>query len=176
MTFGDISDRTSLNQFDDSAVIVFRMNLSAHLCRHTSRGCGFANDSSLIDIVSQGLFAIDMLTQLQSGKRCEGVSMFTGTDHYSIEFIGMVKDSSEVRFFASLAMLLHRTIQIVGVHVAKCGNMLRGNGLQISAAATSTSDDGDSQLVKVRRTARCRCPGEQPGGQERCRPEKRSTI
>ena len=75
VTFGDPADRAGLDQFDDAAVVVSRMDLGAHLRGDAGLGCGFADDARFLHVVSEGLFAVDVLLQLQGRQRgkCVGV-------------------------------------------------------------------------------------------------------
>ena len=148
MAFRNFADGSCLDEFDHAAIIILCVNLRSHLSRDSGGRSGFSNDSSLINIVSQRLFAIHMLAQLQRGQCGEGMSMFAGADDNGIELIGVIKNLAKVGIFPSPGMRLGRTIKVIRIHVAERGNMFGRDRLEIPATSTTATDHGNSQLVE----------------------------
>ena len=55
------ADRPGLNEFDHAAIVVVGVVLRSHLRDHVCVAGRHANDARFFDVVSQRLFAVDML-------------------------------------------------------------------------------------------------------------------
>jgi hypothetical protein len=91
-----------------------------------------------------------MFAKLQRGESSERVRVFTRADNNGIEIIRMIKDATEVGFLPRLRMLFDSPVQIIGIHVAKSGDVFGGHRLQIPTATAATANDRDSKLIQRR--------------------------
>ena len=176
MAFRNFANCTRLNQFNDAAIIVLRMDLSSHLSRHAGRCSCFSNQTRLVNIVRQRLFAVHMFAQLKCRQRGEGMCVFAGADNNGIEFIGVIKDAAKVGFLASLTVLFNRAIQIVRVDVAQRRNMFGRDGLQIATASTATANHCNPQLVQSRCGSHGRSSDKQAGRDRGGSFQKRTAV
>jgi hypothetical protein len=89
-----------------------------------------------------------MFAKLQRGESGERVRVFTRADNNGIEIIRMIKDATEVGFLPRLRMFFHSPVQIIGIHVAKSGDVFRRHRLKIATTAAATANDRDPKLIE----------------------------
>ena len=58
-------NRAALDQFNDPPIVVFSMDLSAHLGGNLGLGSRLGDDTGLLDRMAQRLFGVDVLAQFQ---------------------------------------------------------------------------------------------------------------
>ena len=62
--FVDLSDGSRLDQFHNSSIVLFAVNLRSHLCRDVCLTCRMHYAMCLSDVMSERLLAIDRLLEL----------------------------------------------------------------------------------------------------------------
>src|SRR5581483_6525739 len=72
-------------QLDDTAIVVFGVNLRSHLGGHFRSLRSFPNKTGFTEVVRQRFFAVDVLLALQRRQRGKSMRMLGGADDDRIE-------------------------------------------------------------------------------------------
>ena len=147
VNFAHGADRSRLNQLNHAAVVVAGMDLRAHLRGDLGPSSGLSNDARFPDVVSQRLFAIHVLAELQCRKRGKGVRVFTGTDNDGVELVGMVVELAKVGQSACPGMCFGSPTEVIGVDIAQRNDVLRRHRLQVARASSTGANHGDVELL-----------------------------
>ena len=75
----------ALDQLDDAAIVLARVDLDAHLRRDLGLRRRLADLARLPDVVRQRLLAVDVLAVLEGEQGGEGVGVLAGADHDGVE-------------------------------------------------------------------------------------------
>ena len=147
VNFAHGTNRATLYELLDAAVVVGRMTLVAHLRGEFQLRCGFANQPRFRDVIRERLLAIDMLPGLQRQHRRKHVRVLTRADDDSVELFRVVEHLPEVGEPLRLRILCAAFLQRVGVDVAEGDDVLRCDASEIFGAAAAGANHRDVQLV-----------------------------
>ncbi len=144
----DRADDAALNPLDDSAIVVSGMNLDAHLCRQLVLGGQLSDDASLGDCVRERLLAIDMLAQLQGGRRGGGMRVVGRRHDDGVNLILLgIQHFPIVTVPPCLRINFGGPIQEIRVNVAQGDDVLVGQLLHVVPALVSTAYNAKVQLL-----------------------------
>ena len=147
VALADGADGAALDQLDDAAIVVARVDLRAHLRRHAGRGRRLADHARLRDVVRERLLAVDVLLQLERRQRGERVGVLGRAHHDGVEVAGPIEQPTEVllspRSRKGGACLVERR----AIHVTKHRDVLGRDRLEVVGAPAAAPDDRKAQLV-----------------------------
>ena len=153
------TDRTRLDQFDNTTVVFRSVDLRTHLGRDPplSLSVLVLHEPGLDDGVAQGFLTVHVLATAHRGDGGERVMVVRGADDHAVD-LRVLDELSPIGEDAGVLEALLCTGERGSVHVTQSADVLAGDLVQISPAAPADPDDAEIQLVGVdRRQARSRC-------------------
>src|ERR1035441_1984224 len=118
------ADRASLDEFQYASVIVGGMDLSAHLSDDAGLGGGLGNRAGLPNIMGEGLFAIDVLAEVDGGQDGKSVRVLSAGHDHGVNVIAGVVKLAEVHELPGLGILHGGCVETILVDVAKSDDVL----------------------------------------------------
>ena len=168
MRFANLADDPALHELHRGAVLRVGMDLRAHL-RH-ERGIGRGDGAELtglVDIVREGLLAIDMLAMVEGRHRRRRVGVVGGGDVDGVDRSGdLVEHLPEVGEPLRPFVELTGGGEVAGVDVAQGHHLnvrMGGERGEIGSPHAADTDPGQTQLVIRRRPADAGKRGEREG-------------
>ena len=165
----DGTDGPTLDEFHHTTVVGRGMDLSPHLCGHTSLFCGGTDLPAFPDIVSERFLAIDVLLQLQGWQGSKGVGMLRCADGHGIKGFEFIIEFPEIGECFCFGILSGCCREVMLVHITEGHDILSRSGdlTQIARPPAATPDDHNSQFVAGSRPDQARGGrGGEDGGKE----------
>jgi len=147
MTFGDVAERSRLDDLGHPAIIIPGVNLRPKLSGDAGLFGLFSDDPGLFDRVSQRFFAVDMESFADSPDRCRGMAMIGRADDDCVNFVCFSFDHlSVIRVRSSVLEASFLRSHVVRIDVAEGNDVLSSNAVDVGKGPVGRSDTGDYEL------------------------------
>ena len=154
MDIGDIADGSTLNNFDDSPIVIASMDLSTKLSGDAFFGGGFSDEPSFSYSVREWLFTVNVFASVDGSDAGRGVMMISGSDGHRIELVSFdVEHFSVVGVGAGLKTVflfehVLRSLKVSSVNVAEGNDVVGHHSFDISGSPIGCADTGDVKFFK----------------------------
>ena len=171
------ADRARLDQLDHAAIVVFGVDLRAHLGRQLALvgQVGLADHVGFVHAMGQRLLAVHAQPALHGPIARQGVDLVGRAHHDGIQIL-LVDELSPIHVGLGLGVPLGGLGQVVFVDVAQCGDVLAGDRVQVVAAPAVDADDADIELLVGRAACGVRDAAGRPNSRPRRRPWFSGTL
>ena len=148
------TDGPGLDKLHHAPVVVGRMNLGAHLGDDARFGGRLSDNAGFPDAMRQGLFAIDVLAEMDGRHDRESMRMLRRGHDYRVDIVAGVVQLAEVQVFPGLGILGGGGVEVVLVHVAQGHDVLAADLGGVRCPASARADDRDIEFLVGRNAAR----------------------
>src|SRR5207249_10471543 len=129
-------------------------------------------EARFADAMREGLFAINVLAQLNCRQSGKGVRVLGRADHHGVDVFRLVVELPEIDVLSRLGIFLRRLVEVVFAYVTQDDDVLAAHALRVGGSASAGADDSDVQLfiesfaAKERGCAQKEGPGSHGAGFE----------
>ena len=148
MALPNITNRTGPDQFNDTPIVLCRVNLRPHLRRHALLGRHLRRQPRLLHRMSQRLLTIGVLPHPHGRHARRHMDMVGSAHHHRIHLaVHLVQQLAIVRKLLDPGILRKGFRGPTFVHVAQGHNILVLHTLQIGRTSTTHADERQTELL-----------------------------